>query len=172
MNKGYGAVLIQNSAGSGQAKDYCKRILSKHTAYREHQNAYEYLHWQSQCKHQHLCFQSQEKHHPDDTVKFIDFTNDGYTRANRKKRVTIYKIQIEQKNDMKKLPTWFVLGKKSKYTNRTEYFEGTIDPNNGADWNQTPPNNTKPTFDDTKKIVREYLIWEISSVVRKQIMNK
>ena len=49
-----------------------------------------------------------------------------------------------------------------------EYFEGTIDPNNGADWNQTPPNNTKPTFDDTKKIVREYLIWEISSVVRKQ----
>ena len=31
MNKGYAAIIIQNSAGSGRAKDYCKRILEKHT---------------------------------------------------------------------------------------------------------------------------------------------
>ena len=49
-----------------------------------------------------------------------------------------------------------------------EYFEGTIDPNNGADWNQTPPIDTKSTFHDMKKIVSEYLVWEISSIVRKQ----
>ena len=56
-----------------------------------------------------------------------------------KKRAIIYKIQIEQKNDMKKLPTWFVLEKeKLNILTEQEYFEGTIDPNNGADWNQTP----------------------------------
>jgi hypothetical protein len=30
MNKGYGAVIIQNSAGSGKANEYNKRILKKH----------------------------------------------------------------------------------------------------------------------------------------------
>ncbi len=30
-------------------------------------------------------FKVNEKHHKDDIVKFIDFSNDGYTRTNRKK---------------------------------------------------------------------------------------
>ena len=30
MNKGYASIIIQNSAGSGKAKEYCKRILQKH----------------------------------------------------------------------------------------------------------------------------------------------
>ena len=31
MNKGYAAIIIQNSAGSGKAKEYNKKILEKHT---------------------------------------------------------------------------------------------------------------------------------------------
>lgn len=31
MNKGYGAIIIQYSTGSGKAVDYNKRILAKHT---------------------------------------------------------------------------------------------------------------------------------------------
>ncbi|UZO78901.1 MULTISPECIES: HsdM family class I SAM-dependent methyltransferase [Microcystis] len=31
MNKGYAAIIIQNSAGSGRAKEYNKKILEKHT---------------------------------------------------------------------------------------------------------------------------------------------
>ena len=31
MNKGYGAIIIQNSSGSGKAIDFNKRILAQHT---------------------------------------------------------------------------------------------------------------------------------------------
>jgi hypothetical protein len=34
-------------------------------------------------------FKVNEKHHKDDIVKFIDFSNDGYTRATVKKQVII-----------------------------------------------------------------------------------
>ena len=113
MNKGYGVVLIQNSAGSGQAKDYCKRILSKHTLIASIKMPVDIFIGKANVNTNIYVFKVKEKHHPDDTVQFIDFTNDGYTRANRKKRAIIYKIQIEQKNDMKKLPTWFVLEKEN-----------------------------------------------------------
>ena len=34
---------------------------------------------------QHFVFRVGEAHQKDDIVKFIDFSNDGYTRTNRKK---------------------------------------------------------------------------------------
>lgn len=46
-----------------------------------------------------------------------------------------------------------------------EYYEGKIDPNNGTDWNQTAPIDTKPTLDDFKKTVSDYLAWEVSNFV-------
>lgn len=36
-----------------------------------------------------------------------------------------------------------------------EYFEGTVDPANGADWNQSAPVDTKPTLEDFKKTVSD-----------------
>lgn len=36
-----------------------------------------------------------------------------------------------------------------------EYFEGTVDPANGADWNQSVPVDTKPTLEDFKKTVSD-----------------
>ena len=47
-----------------------------------------------------------------------------------------------------------------------EYYEGTIDPNNGADWNQSAPVDTKPTLADFKKTVADYLAWEVSSLLK------
>ncbi|MDO9833704.1 hypothetical protein Q7499_05890 [Glaesserella parasuis] len=49
-----------------------------------------------------------------------------------------------------------------------EYFENTIDPKNGADWNQTAPIDTKPTLDDFKKTVSDYLAWEVANILKKQ----
>lgn len=36
-----------------------------------------------------------------------------------------------------------------------EYFEGTVNPANGADWNQSAPVDTKPTLEDFKKTVSD-----------------
>ena len=49
-----------------------------------------------------------------------------------------------------------------------EYYEGTINPENGADWNQTAPIDTKPTLDDFKKTVSDYLAWEVSCLLKRQ----
>lgn len=49
-----------------------------------------------------------------------------------------------------------------------DYYEGVIDPENGADWNQTSPIDTKPTVEDFKKTVSDYLAWEVSTLLKNQ----
>lgn len=50
-----------------------------------------------------------------------------------------------------------------------EYYEGYIDPESGADWNQSAPIDTKPTLDDFKKTVSDYLAWEVSNILKIRI---
>jgi hypothetical protein len=88
MNKGYGAIIIQNSSGSGKAIDYNKRILAKHTLLASIKMPVDIFIGKSSVNTNIYVFKVNEKHHKDDIVKFIDFSNDGFTRANRKKQVT------------------------------------------------------------------------------------
>lgn len=55
-----------------------------------------------------------------------------------------------------------------KYLTEDEYFEGTIAPEKGNDWNQSAPVDTKPTLDDFKKTVADYLAWEVSNVIKSE----
>ena len=57
---------------------------------------------------------------------------------------------------------------KLKYYTEKEYYEGKIDPENGADWNQTAPIDTRPTLEDFKKTVSDYLAWEVSNLLKNQ----
>ena len=47
-----------------------------------------------------------------------------------------------------------------------EYYEGNIDPTNGADWNQSAPIDTKPTLEDFRKTISDYLAWEVSTILK------
>lgn len=55
---------------------------------------------------------------------------------------------------------------KDKYGTEKEYYEGKIDPENGADWNQSAPIDTIPTLEDFKKTVSDYLAWEVSTLLK------
>jgi hypothetical protein len=57
---------------------------------------------------------------------------------------------------------------KLKLFTEKEYYEGTIDQSNGADWNQSAPVDTKPTLQDFKNTVSGYLSWEISTILKEQ----
>ena len=46
-----------------------------------------------------------------------------------------------------------------------------LTPNNGADWNQSAPIDTKPTLHDFKKTVSDYLAWEVSMLLKQQNGN-
>jgi hypothetical protein len=47
-----------------------------------------------------------------------------------------------------------------------DFYEGKIDIDNGADWNQSAPVDTKPKLEDFKKTVSDYLAWEVSNLLK------
>lgn len=114
-------------------------------------------------------FRVGEKHQKDEIVKFIDFSNDGYTRTNRKKASNNLKDTDNAKERYEELVNLVRFGKsKLNIFTEKEYYEGNIDPLNGADWNQSAPIDTKPTLDDFKKTVGDYLAWEVSNILKGQ----
>ena len=114
-------------------------------------------------------FRVGEAHQRDDTVKFIDFSVDGYTRTNRKKASCNLRDTNHAKERYAELVNLVRFGRsKLKYYTEKEYYEGKIDPENGADWNQTAPIDTRPTLEDFKKTVSDYLAWEVSNLLKNQ----
>jgi hypothetical protein len=169
MNKGYAAIIIQNSAGSGKAKEYNQKILEKHTLLASIKMPVDIFIGKSSVQTYIYVFKVNEKHHKDEIVKFIDFSNDGYTRTNRKKSSNNLKDTDCAKERYEELVNLVRFGKsKLNIFTEKEYYEGTIDPKNGSDWNQTAPIDTKPTLQDFKKTVSDYLAWEVSNILRQQ----
>jgi hypothetical protein len=167
MHKGYASIIIQNSAGSGKAKDYCKRILEKHTLIASIKMPVDLFIGKASVQTNIYVFRVNEKHQPDERVKFIDFSNDGYTRTNRKKASNNLKDTDHAKERYEEVINLVRFGKsKLNIFTEKEYYEGTIDPKNGADWNQTAPIDTKPTLQDFKKTISDYLAWEVSSLLK------
>ena len=160
MSKGYAAIIIQNSAGSGKATEYNKRILKHSTLLASIKMPIDLFIGKSSVQTNIYVFRVGETHQKDDTVKFIDFSVDGYTRTNRKKASCNLRDTDHAKERYQELVDLVRFGKaKLNILTEKEYYEGTIDPENGADWNQTAPIDTKPTLEDFKKTVSDYLAW-------------
>lgn len=169
MNKGYAAIIIQNSAGSGKASEYNKNILKKHTLLASIKMPIDLFIGKSSVQTNIYVFRVNEAHKKDDVVKFIDFSNDGYTRTNRKKASSNLKDTDHAKERYQEVVDLVRFGRgKLHFLSDKEYYEGTIDPKNGGDWNQSAPIDTKPTLDDFKKTVSDYLAWEVSNLLKRQ----
>lgn len=169
MSKGYAAIIIQNSAGSGKATEYNKKILKHSTLLASIKMPIDLFIGKSSVQTNIYVFRVGEAHQKDDTVKFIDFSVDGYTRTNRKKASCNLRDTDHAKERYAELVDLVRFGKsKLNIFTEKEYYEGKIDPNNGGDWNQTAPIDTKPTLDDFKKTVSDYLAWEVSNLLKNQ----
>lgn len=172
MRKGYAAIIIQNSAGSGKATEYNKRILKHSTLLASIKMPIDLFIGKSSVQTNIYVFRVGETHQKDDTVKFIDFSVDGYTRTNRKKASCNLRDTDHAKERYQELVDLVRFGKaKLNILTEKEYYEGTIDPENGADWNQTAPIDTKPTLEDFKKTVSDYLAWEVSNLLKNQSLE-
>lgn len=169
MRRGYAAIIIQNSAGSGKATEYNKQILKHSTLLASIKMPIDLFIGKSSVQTNIYVFRVGETHQKDDTVKFIDFSVDGYTRTNRKKASCNLRDTDHAKERYQELVDLVRFGKaKLNILTEKEYYEGTIDPENGADWNQTAPIDTKPTLEDFKKTVSDYLAWEVSNLLKNQ----
>ena len=172
MEKGYAAIIIQNSAGSGKATEHNKNILKHNTLIASIKMPLDLFIGKSSVQTNVYVFRIGEAHQKDDVVKFIDFSNDGYKRTNRKKASkNLFEIDRPKERYQEVVDlVRYGMSKLNIFTEK-EYYEGHIDPANGNDWNQTAPVDTKPTLDDFKKTVSDYLAWEVSTLLRNQTME-
>ena len=170
--KGYAAIIIQNSAGSGKAAEYNKDILKNNTLLASIKMPIDLFIGKSSVQTNIYVFRVGEAHQKDDVVRFIDFSYDGYTRSNRKKASNNLKDTDHAKERYQEVVDLVRFGKsKLHYLSERDFYEGTIDPESGCDWNQTAPIDTRPTLSDFKKTVADYLAWEVSSLLKNQGME-
>jgi hypothetical protein len=167
MDKGYASIIIQNSAGSGKAIEYNKEILKSNTLIASIKMPADIFIGKASVQTNIYVFKVGEAHHKKVKVKFIDFTNDGYSRSNRKKARNNLKDTNNAKLRYDELINLVRFGKDElNIFTEKEYYEGNVDPQNGADWNQSAPIDTKPTLKDFKKTVSDYLSWEVTNILK------
>jgi type I restriction enzyme M protein len=163
---GLGAIIIQDSAGSGKATATNKSILKKHTLLASIKMPTDLFQPMAGVQTSVYIFEAHKPHDFDKTVKFIDFRNDGYKRTSR----SLQEIDepIQRYNDIVKI---FKAGKNAKVEaiwNLKEVYTEDFITNSGADWNydQHKIIDTKPTLKDFKKTVSDYLAWEVSNILK------
>ena len=172
MDKGYASIIIQGSAGSGKASEINKEILKSNRLLASIKMPIDLFVGKSSVQTYIYVFRVGEAHENDYPVQFIDFTNDGYTRSNRKKSSTNLRDTDHAKERYQEVVDLVKYGKsKLHYLTESEYYEGHIDVTKGDDWNQTAPIDLKPTLDDFKKTISNYLAWEVSNLLQNQSLE-
>ena len=165
---GLGAIIIQDSAGSGKAVKTNKKILKDHTLKASIKMPTDLFQPMAGVQTSIYVFEAGKAHDYEQIVKFIDFRNDGYKRTSRalqeidnptKRYSDIVKIYKAGKN-AKVEATW----------NLEDIYVEDFITSSGADWNfdQHKTIDTKPTLEDFKKTVSDYLSWEVSNILKQK----
>ncbi|GAA8958909.1 N-6 DNA methylase [Helicobacter pylori] len=175
MQSGYASVIIQSSAGSGKAKEYNVRILEKHTLLASIKMPTDLFIGKSSVQTHIYVFRVNEKHDAKQRVKFINFSDDGYARANRKKAKASHNLKdtSNAKERYNEVVDLVHIGQSClKFLSEDDYYENTIDPKNGSDWNQNKPTDTKPELEDFKRTIADYLSYEVGLILKNQTPPK
>jgi len=175
MQKGYAAIIIQSSAGSGKAKSFNTEILKHSTLIASIKMPIDLFVGKSSVQTHVYVFKVAEVHDPKTLVKFIDFTKDGYTRSNRKKAKNSTNLKDTDRAQERYAELIDLVHHGKSYLNiftEKEYYENTINPDNGADWNQSAPIDTRPELHDFKKTVADYLSWEVSNILKQNAQDE
>jgi len=163
---GLGAIIIQDSAGSGKAVKTNKEMLKKHTLKASIKMPTDLFLPMAGVQTSIYVFEVGKAHDFDMPVKFIDFRDDGYKRTKRALQET--DDPTKRYSDIVKI---YKAGKNAKVEAKWNldevYIEDFITPN-GNDWNfdQHKVIDTNPTLDDFKKTVSDYLAWEVSTILK------
>ncbi|ALV47214.1 hypothetical protein MB46_18660 [Arthrobacter alpinus] len=175
----YGAVIIQDSAGSGKATEYCRDILKFSSLVASIKMPADLFIGKAGVQTSIYVFKVGTAHRTNSLVKFIDFRNDGYKRSNRKKvKDPSFNLRpIDDPDRRYAEVAAIVTGRKrdtSYYPLGELYFEDTIDPKAGNDWNfdQHVKIDTKPTLADFRKTVADNLAWEVSQLLKQDDLPK
>lgn len=172
MTTGYACILIQDSAGNGQGLPYTKRILENNTLEASIKMPSGLFGSKASVSVYIFVFKVNRPHEVDDIVTFIDFSEDGYSRQNRKKSTQEVNLRnTDHAEERYGEVLSIVLGKKSKTDYYTEenglVIKDTISLK-GDDWlfTQHQKIDTTPTEEDFKRTVANYLSWKVSQLMK------
>lgn len=172
MTTGYACILIQDSAGNGQGLPYTKRILEHNTLEASIKMPAGLFGNKASVSVYIFLFKVNRPHEEDDVVTFIDFSEDGYSRQNRKKSTQDVNLRntdhAEERYDE---VLAHVLGKKPKtqyYTESNGKLIKDCITLKGDDWlfTQHQVIDTTPTEEDFKRTVANYLSWKVSQLMK------
>lgn len=169
MEYGKAVILIQENAGSGGGLPHTKEILDNNTLLASIRMA-DIFHGKASVQTAIYVFDIGIKHDKKQIVKFINMSNDGYARSNRKKSDASVNLKnvdfaIERYQEVINLVNY---GKNElKYFTADEYIEDTISLN-GNDWTfaQHQTTDTVPTNKDLEKVINDYLLFEIGEALK------
>lgn len=165
---GLGAIIIQDSAGSGKAVKSNQQILKSHTLLASIKMPVDLFVPVAGVQTSIYIFKAHEPHDFERSVKFIDFRNDGYKRTSRSLQELDEPTQ--RYADIVKI---YKAGRAAKVDPRLwkldEIFVEDLITKSGSDWNfdQHKKVDAMPTLTDFKKSVSDYLSWEVSQILKK-----
>lgn len=172
MQKGYAAILIQENAGSGNGLPFTERILKNNTLEASIHMPNDIFGGKASVQTSIYVFKVNQPHDPDNLVTFIDMSEDGYTRQNRKK--SSQEVNLRDTDHAKERYAEveaIVLNKKPKTNYYTEangkVIRDTISLD-GNDWvfSQHQKIDLTPTKQDFKDTVAEYLNWKVGKLLK------
>lgn len=172
MQKGYAAILIQENAGSGNGLPFTKRILKNNTLEASIHMPGDIFGGKASVQAAIYVFKVNQPHDPDNLVTFIDMSEDGYTRQNRKK--SSQEVNLRDTDHAKERYAEveaIVLNKKTKTDYYTEANGKVIKDAislEGNDWtfSQHQKFDITPNEQDLKDTVAEYLSWKVSKLLK------
>lgn len=174
MLKGYACILIQENAGSGNGLHYPKEILKNNTLLASIHMPNDLFMGKSSVQTAIYVFKVNDPHDPRFNVTFIDMSNDGYKRQNRKHSSQAVNLRdIDHAKERYEEVEDIILGRKTKTNYYTEanglVIKDTISLE-GNDWTfaQHRKIDTKPTFEDFKKTVKDFLSWKVSQIIQNE----
>lgn len=174
MTKGYGCILIQENAGSGNGLPFTKEILKNNTLVASIHMPSDLFMGKASVQVAIYLFKVNQPHDPDSLVTFIDMSEDGYSRQNRKK--SSQAVNLRDSDNAKARydeVADIILNKKPKTSYYTEanglVIKDTISLE-GNDWTfaQHKKIDLKPTLDDFKKTVKDFLSWKVSQIIQQE----
>lgn len=168
MQSGRAVILIQENAGTRAGLPYTKEILKKNTLIASIHMA-DIVKGKAGVQTAIYVFNVGIKHNPKSMVKFIDFSNDGYTRQNRKKATirTNLKDTDRAAERYDEVTNLVLYGKHylNIFKENTDYIEDTISLK-GDDWTfqQHVKFDRTPSFEDILSTIVEYSSWQHSKL--------
>ncbi len=174
-HKGMAAVLIQENAGSGNGLPYTKDILKNNTLVASIKMPLDLFIGKSNVQTAIYVFEVGKPHARESVVKFIDFSEDGYTRMNRRHSSQSVNLRdtnnaLERYAEVEKL----VRHGKGVNNENLNYLKGSYIEDHitlkGNDWTygQHKRVETIPTEEDFRKVVKDYLAWRVSEVIKQE----